>query len=89
MEYEEKVLKAAVASTLALLEKGQKEKTLLEDDLTQYQVETKAIKSYHNQVKESLRKMKESSAALFKSNQALLRQIEQLSGERATTYTDT
>ena len=55
------------------------EEKALEEDLAQYQVENAALKTYHAKVKEELRQMKETSSTLYRSNNQLLRQIEQLS----------
>jgi hypothetical protein len=86
MEYEKKVLESAIASTVAMLEKGQIEKLKLEQDLAQYQVETAAIRDYHDQVREALRRMNEAAASLYKDNYRRMRQIQQLS--KAATTTD-
>lgn len=87
LQYEEKVLQSAVASTADMIEKRQIEKVKLEADLNQYQVEAEAIKTYHAEVSESLRKMKEAAASLYQSNQALLRQIQELSARTKLTGT--
>ena len=84
LQYEEKVLQSAVASTVAMIEKRQNEKVDLENDLKQYQVETTAIRAYHGEVRESLREMNESAASLYRSNQELLRQIQELSAGKLT-----
>ncbi|MEO1529296.1 MAG: hypothetical protein AAFX06_28075 [Planctomycetota bacterium] len=87
LQYEEQVLQSAVASTADMIEKRQIEKVKLEADLAQYQVEGKAIKAYHAEVSDSLRKMNETAASLYQSNQSLLRQIEQLSRGKGLTDT--
>lgn len=87
MEYEKQVLEAATAATVSMLEKGQIEKLKLEQDVAQHQVEKVAVKAYFSEVREELRQMQEASSALYRSNFALLRQIEQLS--RASALTDT
>ena len=87
LEYEEKVLQSAVASTVAMIEKRQIEKVKLEADLNQYKVEGAAIKEYHAQVQDSLRKMNESAASLYRSNQELLRQIQELSARKELSDT--
>ena len=87
MEYEKQVLEAATAATVSMLEKGQIEKLKLEQDLAQHQVENKALQTYHDQVREELRQMKEASSVLYRSNFDLLRRIERLSRADALTET--
>ncbi|MCO8124399.1 hypothetical protein NHH03_21850 [Stieleria sp. TO1_6] len=87
MEYEKQVLQTATAATVSMLAKGQTEKLKLEQDLAQYQVEHKALKSYHSNVSESLRQMREASSALYRSNFELLRRIQELASSAALTET--
>ncbi len=87
LNYEKQVLEQAIASTVAMLEKGQIEKLKLEQDLGQYQVETAAIKAYHGEVREQLRVMNEEASSLYRSNFELLEQIRQQSSGDGLTDT--
>ncbi|MCD0460945.1 cytochrome b family protein [Roseiconus lacunae] len=87
MQYQEKILDAAITATVDMLAKRQDEKLKLEQDLGQYRVENTALKQYFGQIREELREVKEASSALFKDNYRLMLQIKQSAAESKLTKT--
>ncbi|TWU08352.1 hypothetical protein [Stieleria varia] len=80
LEYEQEVLQAADNANGKMLELGQTEKVMLEQDLTQTRVEAKAIGDYHDALVEDLRQARETLTRLYKSNIMLEQQLDQLNG---------
>ncbi|MCC9603968.1 hypothetical protein LOC67_25735 [Stieleria sp. JC731] len=89
MEYQKKILEAAIAATVDMLATRQDEKLKLEQDLAQYQVENKALQEYFGQIRDELREIKEASSALFKDNYRLMLQIKQASSAAEAKLTET
>lgn len=87
MQYEKKVLEAAVAATVDMLAKGQEEKLKLEQDAAQFEVENTALRDYYSKIREELRQVKEASSALYRNNFTLLRQIQQAANAAAMSET--
>ena len=87
MKYQKQILDTAIAATFSMLEKRQNEQVLLEEDLGQFRVENTALRQYHGQIREDLRRNKEASSALYRSNLSLLRQIQALSNSQDLTDT--
>lgn len=75
LTYEQEVLNAAIAATVAMLTTNQNEKLALEQDLAQYQAETKAIREYHDRLAAEVKKTRQTLVSLFEDNQRREQQL--------------
>ncbi|TWU36194.1 hypothetical protein [Novipirellula artificiosorum] len=78
VEFEKQVLEEAIAATESMLTTNQTVKLKLEQDLAHSQVETVAIKAYHDELAEELQQIRTTLISLFKSNQQLEQELTQM-----------
>ncbi len=78
LKFEAQVLQDAIDATVTMLTTNQDIKVKLELDLTQTQVEKRAITEYHDKLEKELTATRQLLLRLYESNQTLERQLDQI-----------
>lgn len=81
---EKEVLQNTIDDTVAMLSAYQTDKLKLEQDFNQFEVEHKAIESYNQDLRSASKQMREKLVRLYRSNQTLEKEIEQIQREIQT-----
>ncbi|MEM6363725.1 MAG: hypothetical protein AAF745_04815 [Planctomycetota bacterium] len=78
LNFEQEVLQRAIDATVSMLTSGQTEKLKLEQDLAQFEIERLALAKYNASVKADVNATKTRLVRLYRDNQSLAGQLEQI-----------